>query len=71
MAWRATSLRMPEELKALADAQAARLGITQAEYAREALLVYTAWQRALDAVESGISVEDLRDPVVAARFLGR
>jgi predicted transcriptional regulator len=71
MAWKATSLRMPEELKALVDEQAARLGLTQAEYAREALLVYTAWHRALDAVEAGADVEDLRDPAVVARFLGR
>jgi predicted DNA-binding protein len=71
MAWKATSLRMPEELKTIVDEQAARLGLSQAEYLRSAVYTFAAWHEALDAVETGASIEDLRDPVVAARLLGR
>lgn len=70
MAWTRLNTRMPDELKHAVEAQAARLGISQADYVREALIAYTAWHRALDAVEDGEPVEDLRDPAVVARLLG-
>ena len=63
--------RMHDDLKRAVDEEAARLGITQAEFVRAALVAHLAWHQALDAVESGVAVEDLRDPAVVARFLGR
>lgn len=62
--------RMPEELEQAVSAEAARLGITKAEYVRSALFAFTAWHRALDAVDDGTAVEDLRDPATIGRILG-
>lgn len=71
MAWTRINIRMPVSLKGAMESQAARLGMSQADYVREALVAYTAWHRALDAVEEGVPVDDLRDPAVVARLLGR
>lgn len=68
--WARTAVRMPEELHAVVARQAARLGITQSEYVRQALIAYAAWHQALDAVDDGASTDDLRDPAVIARYLG-
>lgn len=69
--WSRIQTRMPDELHRAVVKQAARLGINQSEYVREALVAYTAWHQALDAVDDGNTTEDLRDPVVVARVLGQ
>ena len=63
-------VRLPDQLKTAVTEEANRLGITQSEFMREALAVYVAWHRALDAVDDGASTSELRDPQVVARLLG-
>lgn len=63
-------VRLPDQLKTAVTEEAARLGITQSEFMREAPAVYVAWHRALDAVDDGASTRELRDPTVVARLLG-
>lgn len=69
--WTRIYTRMPDELKRLVDEQVRRRGITQSEFVREALIIALGWHGALDAVEDGHHTDDLRDPVVIARLLGR
>jgi hypothetical protein len=63
--------RMSDSLKLAVDAQAKRLGITTAEFTREALAAHVVWHQALDAVEQGHKIENLRDPAYVAGLLGR
>lgn len=68
--WTRIDVRLPAPLRDLTVATAARLGLKQSEYVREALVAYAAWHAALDAIDSGNTPEDLRDPKVIARLLG-
>jgi hypothetical protein len=63
--------RMHDDLKRAVATEATRLGVTQSEFVRAALVAHLAWHQALDTVEDGARVEDLRDPAVVARLLGR
>lgn len=61
---------MPQELRDAVARDAKRLGIDQSEYVRAALVAHVAWHQALDAVDTGASTDDMRDPAIIARYLG-
>lgn len=69
MAWDRINVRVPPQLRRLVSQQAARLGMRQSEYVREALAVYTGWHHALDAIDEGHTTRELRDPETIARLL--
>lgn len=68
--WSRIQTRMPAHLQQAVARDAARLGISQSEYVRAALVAHLAWHAALDAVENEHSTDDLRDPQTIARLLG-
>lgn len=72
MAWKRINVRLPADLDQAARAEAARLGIRQSEFIRQAIAVHVAWHRAIDAAEdtTGVDLTQLRDPDTIARLLG-
>jgi len=64
-------IRLSRELRDKVVRHASRLGVSQSEFAREALAAHIAWHDALDAVDEGMSTDDLRDPEMVKKVRGR
>jgi hypothetical protein len=61
---------VPAELQRAVVRDAERIGLTQSEYVRGALVAFLMWHQALCAIDNGHSSTELHDPQVIAQFLG-
>lgn len=57
-------MKLPEELKAQAQAEAKRLGVSLAEYVREAIILRMAWDHAWRCRQEGESIADAAQRLV-------
>lgn len=62
-------VRVGDDLRLLLRNEAARVGMSDSQFVREAIIAYAAWRRGIESREVDPDV-DLLDPAVVARLLG-